>query len=316
MISLRQHAVSIAAIFLALAVGIVLGSGVLSSSLVSGLRDDKARMRDDLQAEQDRNSVLTERLNAADGFDAAVAGRVVRDTLTERTVLMVAGPDADPADLDAVVATVEAAGATVTGRVSLTESFVDAAGADLLRTTVTNVVPAGVQLQTGAVDQGSLAGDLLGAVLLVDPGTGQPRSTPEERTLALTTLRSGGFVSFEDGTVEPAQAAIVVTGDGGGGEEGSGNRGALLARFAATFDTRGAGTVLAGRPGAATGNGPVAVVRADTALSAGLSTVDNLDREAGRITTVLALQEQLAGGAGRYGTGPGAGAVTVGSAAR
>ncbi|MBH0119871.1 copper transporter [Rhodococcus sp. NPDC003382] len=316
MISLRQHAVSIAAIFLALAVGIVLGSGLLSSSLVSGLRDDKARMRDELQAEQDRNSVLTERLNAADGFDAAVAGRVVRDTLAGRTVLMVAGPDADPADLDAVVATVEAAGAAVTGRVSLTESFVDAAGADLLRTTVTNVVPAGVQLQTGAVDQGSLAGDLLGAVLLVDPGTGQPRSTPEERTLALTTLRSAGFVSFEDGTVEPAQAAIVVTGDGSGGEEGSGNRGALLARFAAIFDTRGAGTVLAGRPGAATGNGPLAVVRADTALSAGLSTVDNLDREAGRITTVLALQEQLAGGAGRYGTGPGAGAVTVGSAAR
>jgi len=315
-ISLRQHAVSIAAIFLALAVGIVLGSGLLSSSLVSGLRDDKARMRDELQAEQDRNSVLTERLNAADGFDAAVAGRVVRDTLAGRTVLMVAGPDADPADLDAVVATVEAAGAAVTGRVSLTESFVDAAGADLLRTTVTNVVPAGVQLQTGAVDQGSLAGDLLGAVLLVDPGTGQPRSTPEERTLALTTLRSAGFVSFEDGTVEPAQAAIVVTGDGSGGEEGSGNRGALLARFAAIFDTRGAGTVLAGRPGAATGNGPLAVVRADTALSAGLSTVDNLDREAGRITTVLALQEQLAGGAGRYGTGPGAGAVTVGSAAR
>ncbi|WP_420754048.1 copper transporter, partial [Rhodococcus sp. O3] len=87
MISLRQHAVSIAAIFLALAVGIVLGSGLLSSSLVSGLRDDKARMRDELQAEQDRNSVLTERLNAADGFDAAVAGRVVRDTLAGRTVL-------------------------------------------------------------------------------------------------------------------------------------------------------------------------------------------------------------------------------------
>lgn len=316
MISLRQHAVSIAAIFLALAVGIVLGSGVLSSSLVSGLRDDKARMREDLQAEQDRNSVLTERLNAADGFDATVAARVVRDTLAGRTVLMVAGPDADPADLDAVVATVEAAGAAVTGRVSLTESFVDASGADLLRTTVTNVVPAGVQLQTGAVDQGSLAGDLLGAVLLVDPATGQPRSTPEERTLALTTLRSGGFLSFEDGTVEPAQAAIVVTGDGSGGGEGSGNRGALLARFAATFDSRGAGTVLAGRPGAATGNGPVAVVRADTALSAGLSTVDNLEREAGRITAVLALQEQLAGGAGRYGTGPGAAAVTVGSAAR
>ncbi len=74
--------------------------------------------------------------------------------------------------------------------------------------------------------------------------------------------------------------------------------------------------MLAGRPESAVGNGPLAVVRADAALSAGLSTVDNLDREAGRSTTVLALREQLDGGAGRYGTGPGTAAVTVGSAAR
>ena len=191
---------------------------------------------------------------------------------------MIATPDTDPADLDAVIRAVEAAGAAVTGRISLTESFVDAAGADQLRTTVTNVVPAGVQLQTGAVDQGSLAGDLLGAVLLVDPANAQPRSTPQERDLALSTLRGGGFVAYDDGTVEPAQAAIVVTGDGKAGAEAGGNRGALLARFTAAVDT--------------------------------------VDRESGRITTVLALQEQLAGVSGRYGTGPNAGAVTVGTAAR
>ena len=41
MISLRQHAISLAAVFLALAVGVVLGSGVLSDTLLSGLRDQK-----------------------------------------------------------------------------------------------------------------------------------------------------------------------------------------------------------------------------------------------------------------------------------
>ncbi|MEE2034574.1 copper transporter [Rhodococcus chondri] len=314
MISMRRHVVTIASIFLALAVGIVLGSGLLSDTLVSGLRDDKAEMRREVQNAQDRSSRLEEQLNTADGFDAAVAPRVVRDVLIDRTVLLVSTPDTDPADLDAVMRTVDAAGGRVTGRVSLTESFVDAAGADLLRTTVTNIIPAGVQLQTGAVDPGSLAGDLLGAVLQLDPATGAPRSTPEERDLALSTLRSAGFVSY-DGAVEPAQSTLVVTGDGGE-QNGNGNRGALVARFAAAVDTRGAGTVLTGRPGSAVGNGPVAVVRAAAALSAGLSTVDNLDREAGRVTTVLALGEQFDGGVGRYGSGPGAAAVTVGSAAR
>ncbi len=68
MISLRQHAISLAAVFVALAIGIVLGSGLLSSGLVSGLRDDKTGLEtqvDDLQA---TNNQLGEQLNSADGF--------------------------------------------------------------------------------------------------------------------------------------------------------------------------------------------------------------------------------------------------------
>jgi hypothetical protein len=87
----------------------------------------------------------------------------------------------------------------------------------------------------------------------------------------------------------------------------------VIARFAGALDGRGAGTVLAGPPSAAEGNGPIAVARADAAVASVLTTVDNVDRESGRITTVLALQEQLGGGAGRYGTGPGATAITVGA---
>ena len=314
MISMRQHAISIAAIFVALAIGVVLGSGLLSSGLVSGLRDDKTDLENQVGALQNTNNQLGEQLNAADGFDAAVSGRVVRDALLDRSVVVITTPDADPGDVDGITRSIEASGAAVTGRVSLTDSFVSAASGDDLRTRLTNVVPAGIQLRTGAIDQGSMAGDLLGSVLLLNAQTAEPQSSPEELALALETLRSGGFIAYDNGAVAPAQLAVVVT--GGNSVDGDGNRGAIVARFAGGLDARGAGTVLVGRTGSADGNGPVAVVRADAALSSGVSTVDNIDREAGRITTPLALQEQLDGGAGRYGTGPNSTAVTVGAPAR
>ncbi len=309
---MRQHAISIAAIFLALAIGIVLGSGLLSSGMLSGLRDDKADLQNEIEHLNEENNRLGEQLVSADGFDSAVSDRIVRDTLAQRSVILVTTPDADPADIDGINRVVTQAGGSVTGRVALTKSFVDSVNGDQLRTTVTNIIPAGIQLRTGAVDQGSLAGDLLGSVLLLNPQTAQPQTTPEERTLALETLRGGGFVEYE-GNVQPAQLAIVLTGEGDP-ENTGGNRGAVIARFAGALDGRGAGTVLAGPPAAAEGSGPIAVARADSAISAVLTTVDDIDRESGRITTVLALQEQLGGGSGRYGTGPGATAVTVGAA--
>ncbi|RDI17974.1 copper transport outer membrane protein MctB [Rhodococcus sp. AG1013] len=308
---MRQHAISIAAIFLALAIGVVLGSGLLSNGMLSGLRDDKAELQNEIEDLNQENNQLGEQLMSADGFDSAVADRIVRDTLAQRSVILVTTPDADPADIDGINRVVAQAGGAITGRVSLTKSFVDSVNGDQLRTTVTNIIPAGIQLRTGAVDQGSLAGDLLGSVLLLNPQTAQPQTTPEERGLALETLRGGGFIDY-DGNVQPAQLAVVLTGEGDP-ENTGGNRGAVIARFAGALDGRGAGTVLAGPPAAAEGSGPIAVARADAAVSAVLTTVDNVDRESGRITTVLALQEQLGGGSGRYGTGPGATAVTVGA---
>ncbi|PRC45445.1 channel-forming protein, partial [Mycobacterium sp. ITM-2017-0098] len=45
MISLRSHAISLAAVFLALAIGVALGSGLLSNTVLSGLQDDKQDMQ-------------------------------------------------------------------------------------------------------------------------------------------------------------------------------------------------------------------------------------------------------------------------------
>lgn len=306
MISLRQHAISIASIFLALAVGVVLGSSVLSEGLLSGLTNDKSRLQDQVQDLQNQVDQQDRQLEAADGFDAAVAGRVVAGALADRTVVVFTTPSADGADVDAVADLVAAAGGTVTGRVGLTEDFVAAQGADRLRASVANVVPAGMQLDTAAVDPGSVAGDLLGGVLQLNPDTAAPQSTPAERDLALQTLRSGGFISYKDGEVSPGQLALVVTGESDGGHGGP-----IVARFAAAVDSRGAGAVLAGDAGSSQGNGAVAVARSDASIAQHLSTVDDVERSSGRITAILALRGQLDGQAGQYGVGPGATDVTV-----
>ncbi|MFC4127643.1 copper transporter [Nocardia rhizosphaerae] len=308
MISLRQHAVSIAAIFLALAVGVVLGSQTLAADMLSGLRSDKTDLRGQVDTLTTRNAQLGAELDAADRFIAGSAGRILGGALAGRSVLVFSTPDADPGDIDGVSRALESAGAAVTGRIALTEAFVDTGEGDRLRSALTNIVPAGAQLRTGAVDQGSMAGDLLGLTLLLDPATNQPRSTEPELALVLETLRGGGFLAYGDSPVRPAQLAVVVTGNGVASDNG---QGATIARFAGAVRARAAGGVLAGRAGAAAGNGAIAHVRAQAPLATTVTTVDNIDREIGRVTTALAMTEQLDGGAGRYGTGPTATSLTM-----
>ncbi|WP_040786906.1 copper transporter [Nocardia pneumoniae] len=309
MITLRQHATSIAAIFLALAIGVVLGSQTLAADLLSGLRADKTDLRQQVDTLTEQQRRLADQVTAADRFVAGSSGRILGGSLADRGVIVFTTPDADPGDVEAVTKALETAGAAVTGRIAFTDAFVDATEGDRMRTALTNVIPAGAQLRTGAVDQGSMAGDLLGLVLLLDPANGQPRSTPQELGLVLETLRGGGFLAYGDTPVRPAQLAVVVTGNGVDAAKDS--VGANTARFAGALRGRGSGVVLAGRAGAAEGDGPIAVVRADAALAAQVSTVDNLERDLGRVTTVLALVEQLNGGAGRYGTGAKATSLTL-----
>ncbi|AYF77688.1 copper transporter [Nocardia yunnanensis] len=300
MISFRHHAISIAAVFLALAVGVVLGTRT-QGHLFSGSGD--RQQVDDLRAENGR---LNDEVKASDAFLSGAAAKLLTGSLANRTVLVFTAPDADSGDVDAVTAALTTAGATVTGRIGLTGAFTDSSEGDRLRTALVNVVPAGAQLKIDAADQGSLAGDLLGQVLLTDPVGGQAKGTPQERGLALETLRGGGFLTFAD--VQPAQVAVVVTGDGARADEN--NRGTLVARFAGGLRSHSAGVVLAGRYGAADGPGAIAVARSEGGL-ASVTTVDNVDREIGRITTVLGLTEQLNGGTGRYGTGAKATSLTV-----
>ncbi|QFZ22321.1 copper transporter [Saccharothrix syringae] len=309
MISLRYHVVSVAAVFLALAVGVVLGSTAISGRLLSGLTDDNSALGRELAASQEERNALDARLAGADRFAGAVGPLAVAGRLTDRTVVLVTTADADPDDRDALAELLRSAGAVVTGEVQLTEAFADPDKADQLLNVVARMQPAGTQLPTAA-DPGTRAGALLGAVLLTGEG-GKPQAGEAEAAAALGALAGAGFVK-QGQAVRPAQLAVVLTGGAVDGDS-AGDRAAVVARFATQLDRSGGGAVLAGGTGSADGTGAVGVVRADTAATSVLSTVDNLDTAAGRVVAVLALREQLDGQAGRYGVAGNAAGVAPGA---
>jgi hypothetical protein len=310
-ISLRTHAISLAAVFLALAVGVALGSGLLSNTLLSGLRDDKRDLQNQINTLTDQKNALNEKLNAAGEFDSQMSQRIVRDALVGKSVVVFRTPDAADDDVDALSRLVGQAGGTISGTVTLTQEFVDANSAEKLLSVVNSpIVPAGAQLSTASVDQGSQAGDLLGIALLTGKDPGAPVVDDAQRDTVLAALRDTGFVSYGKGHIGAANAALVVTGGGLGDD--AGNRGSTVARFAAALAPRGSGTVLAGRDGSAAGAAAVAVTRADAGLTGAVSTVDDVGYSSGRITSVLALHDLINGGRpGRYGIGQGAASVTI-----
>lgn len=312
MISLRQHALSLAAVFLALAVGVVLGSGFLSDTLLSSLRDEKKDLNTQISGLNDQKNVLNEKLSAANNFDTQLAGRIVHDALAGKSVVVFRSPDAKDDDVAAVSKFIGQAGGTVTGTVSLTQEFVEANSAEKLQTVVnSSVLPAGQQLSTKLVDQGSQAGDLMGIALLANPNPAVPPVDDTQRNTVLAALRDTGFITYQaTDHMGAANAALVVT--GGALSQDAGNQGASVARFSAALAPHGSGTLLAGRDGSATGGAAVAVARADAGLNSAISTVDDVDAAPGRITAVLGLHDLLGGGhAGQYGTGHGATSITV-----
>lgn len=306
----RHFVLALAAVFLALAGGVVLGARVLTDPMVTGLRGDTGGLQQRVEALTDEAAVLNNRLAASDEFDTAMSARIVGDALAGKSVVVFRTPEAADADLDSTIRLVQQAGGTVTGTIGLTEDFVDGNAAEKLRSVVVSpIVPPGTQLSTTLTDASAQAGDLLGIALLIhrDPAIA-PADDPA-REAVLAALRDTGFLDAPE-KIGAANTAVIVT--GGALPPDAGNQGAAVARFAAALAPHGSGTVLAGRDGAASDISAVAVARADAGLAAAVTTVDDIGTEAGRITTVLALRALIDGARPqKYGIGEGATAVTV-----
>ncbi|HOB49254.1 MAG TPA: copper transporter [Mycobacterium sp.] len=307
----RHFVLSLAAVFVALAGGVVLGARMLSDPMMAGLRGDNEYLQQQISTLKEQQDALNRRLAATNDFGTQMSARIVADALEDKSVVLFRTPDADDSDVAGLADLITRAGGSVTGTIGLTSEFVGANAAEKLRSVVNSpIVPAGTALNTTLIDPGAQAGDLLGISILLNPDPTAPAVDPMSRDTVLTTLRDTGFVTFTD-TPGPADAAVIVT--GGALPDDAGNQGVTVARFAAALAPHGSGTVLAGRDGSAETIGAVAVTRSDTGLANLVTTVDNVDTSAGRITTVLAVESMLDGApAEKYGIGPGAMSLTIG----
>lgn len=290
--------------FLALTLGLFLGSGFLGDKVNSVAGTSRDRIGD-LETQRDK---LNAQVNAGNGFVSAVTPQLLANKLSGRSVIVVSAPNASDGDVLAVKEAVNAAGGRFAGQLGLTDQLLADTSAEKLRTIIDQSIPAGGALKPEYTDSGARVGDLLGALTLSPTGA----STVSKADLGngLSALRDGGYVTFTNNAISTGQAVVVVTGDAY--PSNSGAQGQLTAKLATAMAAHGTAGVLAGRTGSAEGGSPIAIVRSDPSLRGLVSTVDNVDQQMGRVTTVLALAADVKGKPAAFGTGPGAVAITPG----
>ncbi|MFW3173056.1 copper transporter [Geodermatophilus sp. CPCC 206100] len=302
MIDFRYHLVSLIAVFLAVALGIVIGTTQLNGPILADLETQVTALEQDKRSLEDQTQTLQTQLDTSDAFQDAVAPVLVAGSLAGRSVvLVVSGDEVAPETVEEVGALVGQAGGTLTGTLRLTPEYSDPATAASLQSYVTGPgLPTGMRLPE-TDDTGQLVGALLAQVLMrpATPGA------PEPNTAALSSVLAGlsalEVLSVDSASVTPADYAVVLTA-GVAADEAEARTDTLI-DLAVALDTAGSGAVVAGDGAAAGEGGLVEAVRADPETSAAVSTVDNVDASSGRISTVLALGRESEGTSGKYGTG-------------
>jgi hypothetical protein len=320
MIDFRYHLVSIVSIFLALAVGIVLGAGPLQGQIgealttqVDTLRQEKDDLRTQLTAAQQQT-------DAADEFAAAVTPQLVASRLGGRSVALVSLPGAQSSVVDDLATTLEASGATVSGVVQVETAWADPGRQAARERLTTTVAPAvGATAAEGATLEERMAAVLAKGLVTVPSGgsAGSAGATDATRQ-ALRELKDAGMVNFSGDGPAPAGLAVVVAGVPDAAADAQQRQAALTAWTAigSGLDAASGGAVVSGPAESAAAGGVVAAVRRAGSVREAVSTVDDVVTAMGRVAVVYALREQLAGDAGQYGTGPGASGVLPATAAR
>ena len=304
MIDFRYHLVSLVAVFLALAVGVVLGATQLTGALNDDLRGQMRTLTGEKQDLKADVGALQAQVKSDDAATGALAARVVAGTLRDAKVVVIATAQANDATADGVQKVLEQAGARVTGRVHLTDDYADPRRAADAKSFVTGgSQPAGFQLPESD-DAGVLSGALLSYALL---GTRRTDPQPSDTSQIVSGFASLRMLRVDSAEVTPADLAVVVTSGPVTGEE-SGSRVRALTALVSALDGAGRGSVVAGSAAAAGRDGLVGAVRADRGLASAVSTVDSADRPVGQVAAAFALVQQAAGRTGQYGTAGGAAA--------
>lgn len=115
MINLRYHIVSLVAVFLALAVGVIAGTTVINDQVVKGLERSDKTLRNALKSQQDDNGKLKSALSVMNNWGAAIAHKAEKDELRGRNVVLIVSNGVDGKTISNVEDALSVAGATRAG---------------------------------------------------------------------------------------------------------------------------------------------------------------------------------------------------------
>lgn len=304
MIDFRYHLVSIVAIFLALALGIVLGSTTLSNSVSDTLRQQANSAAKSAQQARTTQRQLQHQVNGQEQFTKVLSPQIVANRLKGQSVVLVETPGAGNDSIEQVSELAKNAGAAVTGRVTIQKKLLD----DDQRTTVdelaTQLRPDAVEFADDATAYDKAGLVLAGALVTKDPA----KSGREDAAggAVLNAFTQAGYITSSGKPGQHATLAVMVGPASPYAYEGGGDDNKALISLAAALDGAGRGTVVGGPPTSAQEGGLIAALR-DSDAEESVSTVDVVDTASGQVVTILALQNELGGKSGQYGTGAGAG---------
>ena len=295
MISFRYHLVSIVGIFLALALGIVVGTTALSGPITKDLRHQVDNVKGERNTADAQVKTLQGQVSDANKFATSYGARLVSGTLTKQSVLVVSLPGAGGL-VSGITKQLTNAGATIAGRVSLESPYVTPGSGDGIVSLATGSARPITWNAPQTNDPGQLGGSLLAYVLL---GKGEKSDLAQ----VLGAFSELHMVSA-DSTITSATDIVVVA--KGTVSKYAGAAELALVGFLATDSGH---VVVAGNTASANTGGLVADVRNTAAVRSGVSSVDNADSAFGQVSSALALANAVKGETGHYGTQDGADAL-------
>jgi Copper transport outer membrane protein, MctB len=302
-IDFRYHLVSIIAVFLALAVGLAVGSTALSGKAEEALTAAQHRALADNNSLRKDDKLLQQEVAADQAIATANSKTILDGLLQNEKVVLIAAPGADTAVLSGLSTALRQADATVTGEVQLNNSFTTTSGqtedalSELARSLAAQ---AGLALAPDPEDE--VAGQQAAAQVLADSlvsSSGTETSSSSQNIV--NDFSQAGYITVVSGNpaAAPAQVAVLVTPNGPPPQSAS----QVLVAFAQELKSAGGATVMAG---AVVSIGTGSAISAEDSTGPLVSTVDDADTESGQILVVDALVEALHGKSPKpYGAGSG-----------
>ncbi|MBQ0994345.1 copper transporter [Micromonospora sp. H61] len=301
MINFRYHVVSLTAVFLALAIGLVVGTAALNGPVADSLQGQVTGLRKDNQHWRQTVSNMEKQLALEEEFAEEISQVVLPGTLTGRRVVVLSLPNGRD-HTEGVLKKLQLAGATITGQVDLQDKFINPDNnSNLLELAVTAARPTAQTTGLPGNGHGVETSSALLASVLLDRPQGVAPVSDADRRAVLAAYNNAGYLTTDSNKVTASAEAVVVVSGQPYVDKDSDKRDESVVNVAEQFDRTGS-IVVAGN--GSVGGNLVGVVRGDPVLAQTISTVDNANTVQGQVVTTLALVQQLTEKkAGQYGVG-------------